>query len=119
MQQVPVPGSQREQDLRGFNGKYGVNGVNGTQGPPGITQLIPGTNVYLVTNFSGVVNIDIHITVQAHCQSRDFVLNGGYNYRHLSFTQILFIDIIQLIISPSGARWEAVYSIVLMVMEIL
>jgi hypothetical protein len=87
-----VPGPQREQGLRGFNGTYGVNGVNGTQGPLGVTQLIPGTNVFLVTNSSGIVNINTHITVQALCQPRDFVLNGGYNYRHLSFTHFLFID---------------------------
>ena len=118
MQQVR-PGPQREQGLRGFNGTYGDNGFNGTQGPPGITQLIPGTNIYLVTNSSGFVNINTHITVQALCQPEDFVLNGGYNYRHLSFTQFLFIDKSQPIISPSGAGWEAVYSIVLMVVEIL
>ena len=114
-----VPGPQREQGLRGFNGTYGDNRFNGTQGPPGITQLIPGTNIYLVTNSSGFVNINTHITVQALCQPEDFVLNGGYNYRHLSFTQFLFIDKSQPIISPLGAGWEAVYSIVLMVIEIL
>lgn len=32
----------------------GVNGINERQGPPGITQLIPGTNLYLVTNSSGL-----------------------------------------------------------------
>ena len=35
-----VPGPQREQDLRGFNGTYGVNGVNGTQGPSGINLFL-------------------------------------------------------------------------------
>ena len=92
------------QGPRGFNG---TNGINGTQGPPGITQLIPGTNIYLVTNSSGFVNINSPITVQALCQPGDFVINGGYNYRHLSFTQFLFIGKSQPIISPSGAGWEA------------
>ncbi len=55
------------QDPQGIQGERGFNrtdGVNGTQGPPGITQLIPGTNVYLVTNSSGFVNINSPINVQ-------------------------------------------------------
>jgi hypothetical protein len=88
----------------GFNG---TNGVNGTQGPPGITQLVPGTNVYLVTNSSGFVNINSPISVQALCQPGDFVIDGGYNYDYVTFTQFLFIYKSQPIISPSGAGWEA------------
>ena len=102
-----VPGPQGEQGLRGFNGTDGVNGTDGTQGPPGITQLIPGTNVYLVTNSSGFVNINTPINVQALCQPGDFVLNGGYNYDYTTFTEFLFIDKSQPIISRSGAGWEA------------
>jgi hypothetical protein len=59
---------------------------------PGITQLIPGTNVYLVTNSSGFVNINTPINVQALCQLGDFVIDGGYNYDYTTFTQFLFID---------------------------
>ena len=97
-------GTQGIQGPRGFNG---TNGINGTQGPPGITQLIPGTNVYLVTNSSGFVNINSPINVQALCQPGDFVIDGGYNYDYTTFTQFLFIGKSQPIISPSGAGWEA------------
>ena len=99
-----VNGTQGIQGPRGFNG---TNGINGTQGPPGITQLIPGTNVYLVTNSSGFVNINTPINVQALCQPGDFVIDGGYNYDYTTFTQFLFIGKSQPIISPSGAGWEA------------
>ena len=99
-----VNGTQGIQGPRGFNG---TNGINGTQGPPGITQLIPGTNVYLVTNSSGFVNINSPINVQALCQPGDFVIDGGYNYDYTTFTQFLFIGKSQPIISPSGAGWEA------------
>ena len=88
-----------QEDLMG----HFSNGINGTQGPPGITQLIPGTNVYLVTNSSGFVNINTPINVQALCQPGDFVIDGGYNYDYTTFTQFLFIGKSQPIISPSGA----------------
>ena len=70
-----VPGPQGEQGLRGFNGTDGVNGTDGTQGPPGITQLIPGTNVYLVTNYSGFVNINTPINVHALLSAWGFRAN--------------------------------------------
>jgi hypothetical protein len=100
-------GTQGPQGIQGERGFNGTDGVNGTQGPPGITQLIPGTNVYLVTNSSGFVNINTPINVQALCQLGDFVIDGGYNYDYTTFTQFLFIDKSQPIISPSGAGWEA------------
>ena len=100
-------GKQGPQGIQGERGFNGTDGVNGTQGPPGITQLIPGTNVYLVTNSSGFVNINTPINVQALCQLGDFVIDGGYNYDYTTFTQFLFIDKSQPIISPSGAGWEA------------
>ena len=80
---------QGRQGLRGFNGtRWSQWNSRSTR----IYSTIPGTNVFLVTNSSGIVNINTHITVQVLCQPRDFVLNGGYNYRHLSFTHFLFID---------------------------
>ena len=35
------------------------------------------------------------------------MLNGGYNYDYTTFTEFLFIDKSQPIISRSGAGWEA------------
>jgi len=71
------PGPQGEtgpQGIQGIQGERGFNGTQGDPGQPGITQLINGTNVYLVTNSSsGFESIP---TVNALCQPDDFVLNG-------------------------------------------
>jgi hypothetical protein len=69
-----VPGPQGE---RGFNG---TNGINGTQGPPGITQLINGTNVYTLSGSSGCFNVSgIFVTFATlTCDSGDLAISGGF-----------------------------------------
>ena len=69
----------------GTQGPPGANGTQGGQGPPGITQLINGTKIYLVTNSSTVSANDLGQTVTiALCQSGDFILNGGYILNNLN-----------------------------------
>ena len=82
------PGPAGPQGLKGDTGATGATGPqgigiqgpigpNGTQGQPGITQLINGTNVYLVTR-EGNSTGPSSISVTALCEAGDFVINGGY-----------------------------------------
>ena len=43
------------------------------------TQLLNGTNVYLVTNFTGPDPNNVGATTYVFCQPGDFVLNGGWS----------------------------------------
>jgi hypothetical protein len=72
-------GTQGPPGPQGIQGIQGPIGPNGTQGPSGITQLINGTNVYLVTNSSTVAAGESDTVALAQCQPGDFVLNGGYD----------------------------------------
>jgi hypothetical protein len=72
-------GTQGPPGPQGIQGIQGPIGPNGTQGPSGITQLINGTNVYLVTNSSTVAAGESDTFALAQCQPGDFVLNGGYD----------------------------------------
>ena len=85
----------------GEDGIDGVNGTNGLPGPPGITQLINGTNIYLVTNSS---NTPGGGTIQALCQTGDFVINGGFNISG-GFSSDTFVSQNEPITLPSGAGW--------------
>jgi len=103
-----VPGPQGERGLTGATGPAGedgmdgVNGMNGLPGPPGITQLINGTNVYLVTNSSTGGSA----TVQALCETGDFVINGGFNLSDGIGTSTIITQN-EPIILPAGAGWIA------------
>ena len=79
------------------------NGTDGAQGPPGITQLINGTNVYLVTvqEFG-----ETFIEASALCDSGDFVLNGGYNYDGALTTEFTDVFKDEPVISPAGGGWH-------------
>ena len=88
-------------DSPGEDGIDGVNGTNGLPGPSGITQLINGTNVYLVTNSTGAAG---GATLQALCQTGDFVINGGYNLSGGVSTDMI-ISQNEPIVLPSGAGW--------------
>ena len=96
------PGPQGPQGIQGLQGERGLTGATGMQGLPGITQLMNGTNVYLVTNttilafFSGTFN--------ALCQPGDFVINGGYNYRG-GVNEDTFITNDGPITFPPGGGW--------------
>src|SRR5215210_7887003 len=68
----------RDNNQTGTQGPQGPPGVNGTQGQPGITQLINGTNVYLVTRLDNATSTLLEVT--APCEAGDFVINGGYSY---------------------------------------
>jgi hypothetical protein len=76
---------------QGIQGLQGRPGANGTQGPPGITQLINGTNFYLVTNSTTADDSDRASTF-AECQSGDFVINGGYELTVLDRTNNIFTE---------------------------
>ena len=73
---------------QGATGPQGIQGIqgpiapNGTQGPPGITQLINGSNIYKVEAIDrGNSTIERSITLQpfAECDTGDFPLIGGYD----------------------------------------
>ena len=73
------PGPPGPQGIQGPAGANGTNGAPGQAGPPGITQLINGTNVYFVFNNGTNPNgSTILQTTRANCQPGDFVINGGW-----------------------------------------
>ena len=99
-------GQQGIQGIQGIQGPIGPNGTQGppgTQGQPGITQLINGTNVYLVTR--SVDSNASPLEVTAPCEAGDFVINGGY-----LFSGSVGPDTIVAqngpIISPPGEGWS-------------
>jgi hypothetical protein len=92
---------------KGPQGPIGPNGTQGIQGPSGITQLIYGTNVYLVTNSTVNGEGDTLIVSQARCQPGDFVIGGGYSVTGSNNINSETLSD-QPIISPSGGGWEVV-----------
>ncbi|HEX2406526.1 MAG TPA: hypothetical protein VHJ38_04880 [Nitrososphaeraceae archaeon] len=62
----------------------GPAGATGAIGPRGITQLINGTNVYLVESETELANNTTTsfgiVQIAASCDTGDFVLNGGFFY---------------------------------------
>ena len=87
-------------------GQQGAPGIKGTQVPPRITQLINGTNVYLVTKSS----IDQpNAQVQSFCQPGDFVINGGYLYQGNVGDATIF-PFNKPITTPDGAGLEVALS---------
>ena len=100
-------GATGPQGIQGIQGPAGVNGTNGTPGPAGqprITQLINGTNIYLVTN--SITNDSIFFTTRAFCDPGDFVLNGGDSTIPSNGPVAPLVDTIP-ITSPPGEGWEA------------
>jgi hypothetical protein len=109
------PGPAGPQGIQGPQGPQGIQGIqgpigpNGTQGPPGpqgqsgITQLINGTNVYLVTRSDNATSTLLEVT--APCEAGDFVINGGYSYSgSLGANTIVAQN--GPIISPPGEGWH-------------
>jgi hypothetical protein len=97
-------GIQGIQGIQGIPGERGFNGTNGEPGPQGITQLINGTNVYLVTTIGESISEVQDVT--ASCEPGDFVLNGGYSYSGFSDDNTL-ISANQPVTSPAGDGWRA------------
>jgi hypothetical protein len=93
----------------GPQGPQGIQGIPGPIGEPGITQLVNGIDVYLVSDVRIIQNPGEQggsIGVSAECDSGDFVLNGGYEFSgggNLSGTAFLDTPII----SPPGGGWKA------------
>jgi hypothetical protein len=96
-------GPQGPPGLNGTQGPQGPPGLNGTQGQPGITQLINGTNVYLVTRSDNATSTLLEVT--APCEAGDFVINGGYSYSG-SLGPNTFVVENGPIISPPGEAWH-------------
>jgi hypothetical protein len=96
-------GATGPQGLQGIQGPIGPNGTQGEIGPPGITQLINGTNVYLVTaqDSSQIPVLD----ATASCDPGDFVLNGGYDFSGNSGENTLIIHD-EPVVSPAGGGWH-------------
>jgi hypothetical protein len=102
-------GPAGQQGIQGIQGIQGPIGPNGTQGPPGpqgqpgITQLINGTNVYLVTR--SVDSFASPLEVTAPCEAGDFVINGGYLFSG-SVGPNTIVGQNGPIISPPGEGWS-------------
>ena len=80
-------GPQGDTGAQGIQGERGFNGTQGLQGTPGITQLINGTNVYMVqANGTIIANI---ISATAICEEGDFLINGGFRTQDLFNTELL------------------------------
>jgi hypothetical protein len=76
-----LDGTQGPQGPQGIQGIQGPIGPNGTQGPPGITQLINGSNIYKVVaedRENSTTEIGTSLQAFAACDLGDFVLTGGY-----------------------------------------
>lgn len=97
--------AQGPQGPQGPQGLAGPIGATGPIGPQGITQLVNGTNVYLVTNTTSTTNVSV-VNLNAVCQPGDFVLNGGYSYNNATLTPFSDIAENQPITTPSGAGWQ-------------
>jgi hypothetical protein len=98
-------GPQGPQGIQGIQGPIGPNGTQGPAGPQGsqgITQLINGTNVYLVTRSANATSSLLDVT--APCEAGDFVINGGYSYSGTLGANTLVIQN-GPIISPPGEGW--------------
>ena len=105
VQQVQLE-RQVHQDTRstGIQGTKGLMAQGpGIQGPPGITQLINGTNVYLVTRSADSSTISVDVT--APCEAGDFVINGGYLFSG-SVGANTIVSQNGPIISPPGEGWR-------------
>jgi len=99
-------GATGPQGIQGPQGPPGTNGTNGATGPSGITQLINGTNVYLVTRTgSPTPSTSPSIEVTAPCEADDFVINGGYSYSG-NLDEDTFVVLNGPIISPPGEGWR-------------
>jgi hypothetical protein len=109
------PGPQGPQGIQGPpgpagatgpQGEQGIQGIQGIQGQSGITQLINGTNVYLVTRTgSPSPTTSPSIEVTAPCEAGDFVINGGYSYSG-NLGEDTFVGQNGPIISPPGEGWR-------------
>src|SRR5215207_3476923 len=62
----------RKDHARDNNNRTGIQGLPGPQGQAGITQLINGTNVYLVTRSDNATSTLLEVT--APCEAGDFVI---------------------------------------------
>jgi Collagen triple helix repeat (20 copies) len=100
------PGPKGDTGATGPQGEQGIQGIQGIQGQSGITQLINGTNIYLVTRTgspSPATSPSIEVT--APCEAGDFVINGGYSYSgNLGANTIVSQN--GPIISPPGEGWR-------------
>ncbi len=98
-------GQQGIQGIQGIQGPIGPNGTQGSPGPqgqPGITQLINGTNVYLVTRSANATTSLLEVT--APCEAGDFVINGGYSFSGSLGEDTLVVQN-RPIIFPPGEGW--------------
>ena len=105
-----TPGPTGPQGIQGPPGKDGIDGVNGTNGlpgPSGITQLINGTNVYLVEVSEPKDEAsDTSLILDAECDPGDFVINGGYVATGTD--NILSLNLkSEPIKNPAGGGWAA------------
>ena len=100
------PGPKGDTGATGPQGEQGIQGIQGIQGQSGITQLINGTNVYLVTRTGNPTPPDsISLEVIAPCEAGDFVINGGYSYSG-NLGADTFVVQNGPIISPPGEGWR-------------
>lgn len=90
--------------VQGGRGQVGPQGPEGPQGPSGITQLINGTNVYLVTD-SSTEPAGESLSATALCELGDFVLNGGYSYSG-SVGSTTFVSSNEPLTNPPGGGWR-------------
>ena len=76
------PGPTGATGATGPQGPPGSNGTNGAQGPPGITQMMNGSNIYTVEDLErgNTTIVDpIFLFGNAICDPGDFPLTGGYS----------------------------------------
>jgi hypothetical protein len=91
------PGATGVQGPQGIQGIQGPIGPNGTQGPPRITQLINGSNIYVVEAFMSGNSTGrfppLILQAFAACDSCDFVLNGGFNTGGVTIGEVNIDDV--------------------------
>jgi hypothetical protein len=80
--QTGIQGPPGPQGIQGPPGPTGASGARGPAGPAGITQLINGSNVYLVEASDGGISTTaqgLTLRAFASCDAGDFILNGGFD----------------------------------------
>ena len=92
-----VPGPQGP---RGFNG---TDGFNGTQGPSGITELMNGENIYLISETTA--GEGAFTSLSAFCDSGDFIVNGGFGLNAVSSSSNIGLPFNGPIVIPDGGGW--------------
>ena len=99
-----ITGATGPQGIQGPRGFNGTDGFNGTQGPPGITELMNGENIYLISE--STAGEGAFTSLSALCDSGDFIVNGGFGVNGVSSGSNIGLPLNGPIVIPDGGGWR-------------